>query len=406
MAIAVQIKEEVGEGLATSSNWREQIPAKGLREYWYPAILAKKVGKKWPVGVRLLGENLVFFRSPEGNIVALQDLCPHRGARLSQGECHFPGTVTCPYHGWTYDSEGRCVAALVEGPESRIPNSNIQVPTKQVKLFRKFVWVWMGDGDPVPLEEDVPEEFLDPNVLILTDIRTWPINWRPLIENGIDGHAPYVHRNSIEGLLFTLGPLGQKLTPILTYEGRGLALLRESNPPMIQDYPGLGRFPRRFLREYWAWLFQTDWSKGLFTGKPYMQEIVLPGMTRIAYPDYLYLRWGVPVDENSVRNFYWHFVRGSLRLKFWFCVRYYLFFRWARNYNLSDQDLKIVSSQDTSAPEKLSWTDAVVLGWRKIVLEGFHVSRVKRTHENLRVKGIQGETDGLPQGGDDRHTEI
>ena len=406
MAITTQVKEEVGRGQPTTSSLRDQIPAQGLREYWYPVIPVKKVGKRRPVGVRLLGENLVLFRGRAGEVVALQDLCAHRGGRLSQGRCHFPGTITCPYHAWTYDGEGRCVAALVEGPESSVPKMNVQVPSKQVKVFRGIVWVWMGEGDPVPLEEDVPGEFLDPKVLILTDIRIWPLNWRPLIENAIDGHAPYVHRNSLEGLLTTIGPLGQKLTPTLTNGGRGIALIKESYPPMQQDYPGLGRFPKQFLRKYWVWLFRPNWEKGLFTGKPYTQEIVLPGMTRIAYPDHLYIRWGVPIDEYSVRNFYWHVLRGSVAWKFWFCVRYYLFRRWARNYNLSEQDRKIVSSQDYGAPEKLSWTDAVVVGWRKMVLEGYHVSRVKRTHESHGLKKVKGESHGLSKGDDPRHTEV
>lgn len=406
MTLAAQAKKEVREDQASSSKWRDQIPAKGLQEYWYPAVLAKKVGKKKPLAIRLLGENLVLFRNREGNIVALMDLCPHRGGRLSQGDCHFPGTITCPYHAWTYDSEGKCVAALVEGPESRIPAMDIRVPGREVREYRGILWVWVGNGAAVPLEEDVPEEFLDPKVLIFTEVRDWPVNWRPLMENAIDGHAPYVHRDSIEGLLTTIGPLGQKLTPTLTYGGRGIALIKETSPPMQQDYPGLGRFPKRFLRKYWLWLFRPNWKKGTFTGKPYTQEIVLPGMTRIAYPDHLYIRWGVPIDENSVRNFYWHFVKGPFLSKAWFCLRYYCFRRWARNTNLSEQDRGIVASQDFGAPEKLSWTDAVIVGWRKMILEGFHISRVKRTHEILESKGSQGGNHGLPKADDARHTEI
>ena len=32
-----------------------------------------------------------------------------RGARLSEGACHYRGTVACPYHGWVYDSSGKNV---------------------------------------------------------------------------------------------------------------------------------------------------------------------------------------------------------------------------------------------------------------------------------------------------------
>ena len=387
MAIAPQTREETQETTqSVVSGWREQIPATGLREYWYPALLARSVGKRRPVGVRLLGEDIVFFRDPAGKVVALQDLCAHRGSRISRGVCHFPGTLTCPYHGWTYDSDGKCVAAFVEGPESHVSNTNVRIPVKKVRELRGLVWVWIGDGEPVPLEEDVPEEFLDPTTTIFTDVREWPINWRPLIENAIDGHAPYVHRNSVLGILYGLGALGQKLTPTLTREGKGISLLKGPLPSYQQDYPGLGRFPRRYRRKTWIRLFYLARWRKIPLAKMYTQEIVLPGITRISYPKHMYIRWGVPVDEGSVRNFYWHTIKGSPAWKFWFGLCYCLFRRWAMNVNFSEQDRTIICHQNYEAPEKLSWTDAVVIQWRKLLLQGYHVERVRRTHQPGKEK--------------------
>src|SRR5712692_7161179 len=62
---------------------RSLIPALGLREYWYPALPAKAVGWKKPVGLKLLGTQLVLFRDKEGTIQCLWDYCPHRGVYLS-----------------------------------------------------------------------------------------------------------------------------------------------------------------------------------------------------------------------------------------------------------------------------------------------------------------------------------
>lgn len=44
------------------SAMRELIPVSGLREYWYPAIVEHKVGRRRPTKIRLLNENLVLFR--------------------------------------------------------------------------------------------------------------------------------------------------------------------------------------------------------------------------------------------------------------------------------------------------------------------------------------------------------
>ena len=93
----------------------------GLREYWYPAIQSKKVPKNKPAGLKMLGDQIVFFRGKDGNINALWNVCPHRGGSLMHGDCHFEGTVSCPYHGWTFDGAGNVLAVLPEGPESKIP---------------------------------------------------------------------------------------------------------------------------------------------------------------------------------------------------------------------------------------------------------------------------------------------
>src|SRR5438093_2094857 len=55
---------------------RSLIPAQGLREYWYPALPAKAVGWRKPVGLRLLGTDLVFFRDTHGEVQALWGLLP------------------------------------------------------------------------------------------------------------------------------------------------------------------------------------------------------------------------------------------------------------------------------------------------------------------------------------------
>lgn len=51
-----------------------------------PAALSQNVGKD-PVGVEMLSEKIVLFRNEKGKVVAINDVCPHRGAPLHKGEC-------------------------------------------------------------------------------------------------------------------------------------------------------------------------------------------------------------------------------------------------------------------------------------------------------------------------------
>ena len=99
---------------------RSKIPPLGHREYWYPALPEKDIGWKHPQVLRMLGTDLVFFHGKDGEVKALLDACPHRGAYLSLGDCFYKGFITCPYHGATYDGDGNCVAMLTEGPDSKL----------------------------------------------------------------------------------------------------------------------------------------------------------------------------------------------------------------------------------------------------------------------------------------------
>ena len=103
-----------------ASDIRALIPPLGLKEYWYPVLEDKKV-KSRPVGLTICGEKLVFFRGGDGQVKCLWNVCPHRGGSLMHGDCHFKGTISCPYHGWTFDGDGNVLAVLPEGPSPGSP---------------------------------------------------------------------------------------------------------------------------------------------------------------------------------------------------------------------------------------------------------------------------------------------
>ena len=152
-----------GEPLDLTGDIRHLVPPLGLRNYWYPGVLKKRVPKRHPIQVKMLGEELCLFRGSQGQAVAIRDICPHRGARPSEGTCHWKGTVTCPYHGWTFDEHGKNVAVLSEGPDSKIcgkPGTEAAVyPTRELK---GVVFVWIGDTETAPIEGERARGVLRP----------------------------------------------------------------------------------------------------------------------------------------------------------------------------------------------------------------------------------------------------
>ncbi len=341
---------------------KERIPELGFRNYWYPALKSKKVGRK-PVHLRLLGEDLVLFRA-RGRLWALEGKCPHRGMPLWLGRSHFPGTLSCAHHGWTFDHQGRCVAALLEGPASSLP-PKIRLRSYPVEERFGVVWIFMGEQTPPPLNEDLPPVLLKPDLVVCTDIQDWQCNWRVVIENFMDPlHALYVHRRSLL-MLFDMVLSSARLEVRDTDDGRGFHL--EYRGDSYQDiYPGLGRYPRRWWwRRLKARLFGEDtfWERGFFA------EVRLPSHTSVNLPGGVtYIQWLVPQDREETRSVAFTVVQArglrALNFKFW----YYVLFHWLENrgaYSVLGQDRLICEHQDYRHPEKLSVTDVGIIRWRK-----------------------------------------
>ncbi|MBL8573324.1 MAG: nitrite reductase small subunit NirD [Hyphomicrobiaceae bacterium] len=58
--------------------------------------------------------DLALFRLSDGDVVAVEDRCPHRGGPLSQGIVH-GRAVTCPLHNWVIDLDSGEVRAPDHG---------------------------------------------------------------------------------------------------------------------------------------------------------------------------------------------------------------------------------------------------------------------------------------------------
>src|SRR5438552_16388250 len=78
-----------------------------LREAWYYAIPSRRLKRRAVLAKVMLGAPVLIGRDAAGAAFALRDLCPHRGMRLSDGRFD-GGEIECCYHGWRFDSAGRC----------------------------------------------------------------------------------------------------------------------------------------------------------------------------------------------------------------------------------------------------------------------------------------------------------
>ncbi|GAA0714316.1 aromatic ring-hydroxylating dioxygenase subunit alpha [Dactylosporangium roseum] len=168
-----------------------EIPA--LREYWYNIAYSSDVTNK-PVGVRLLGDDYVVWRTADGTVSGAVDECPHRSARLSQGWVT-NGRLTCPYHGWQFDASGKCVEIPSNDPGLPIPPL---ARTHPVLVEERYGLVWMCVGMPRTSIPVLPEAGDDSYTFIHELMQVWDASAPRIIDNALDvSHVSWVHKDSV-----------------------------------------------------------------------------------------------------------------------------------------------------------------------------------------------------------------
>lgn len=91
-----------------------------ISDRWYAVLDSKEVPRGKPVGVRRLGESLVFWRDDKGEICVMLDRCPHRSSKLSIGRI-VNGCIQCPFHGFEFATDGSCKLIPANGRAAKIP---------------------------------------------------------------------------------------------------------------------------------------------------------------------------------------------------------------------------------------------------------------------------------------------
>ena len=167
-----------------------------LRRYWHPVAIAADLTQESPTKfVRILGEDLVLFVTPEGDAGLLNDRCAHRGASLSYGRVEARG-IACAYHGWLYDTKGNCLETPAE-PAGSSFCLTVKQKAYPVQKLAGLYWAYLGP-QPAPM---IPKY----DVWARTDgwhwLRALPqldCNWLQAMENSVDtAHLHVLHQELV-----------------------------------------------------------------------------------------------------------------------------------------------------------------------------------------------------------------
>jgi phthalate 4,5-dioxygenase oxygenase subunit len=163
-----------------------------LRQYWMPAGLSDELDNKRPlIPIRLMGEDLVLFRSDQGELGLIDRQCPHRGVDLRYGRLE-GGGLRCPFHGWHFGTDGQCLEQPGE-PENSTLYKKIKTTAYPVVEKNGIIFAFMGNGDAPAFPE--LDCFRAPDSHVFAFKGHWQCNWLQALEVGIDpAHASFLHR--------------------------------------------------------------------------------------------------------------------------------------------------------------------------------------------------------------------
>ncbi len=163
-----------------------------LLKDWYVICRKDEIEENKILLKYVFDQEIIIWKKKE-RIMALENLCIHRGSRLSLGSIN-NGILKCAYHGWEYNQDAQCVK-IPSQPDIKIPK---KACVKSYKVIEKMNMVWINlskeANDFVNIKEFNESNFnhvaSGPYIMNASAPRA--------IENFLDvAHFPFVHENHL-----------------------------------------------------------------------------------------------------------------------------------------------------------------------------------------------------------------
>lgn len=162
-----------------------------LRRYWQAICPAGEITEANPKKrVRIMGEDLLVYRAADGEVLCIQEHCPHRRASLFYGFIE-PGGIRCCYHGWKYDAVGQCI----ERPFEPGAPDKIRARAYPVEELGGLLFAYLGpDPERAPLLPRWDVLVRDDGRRNIVVMPMHDCNWLQVQENTVDSvHTYYLH---------------------------------------------------------------------------------------------------------------------------------------------------------------------------------------------------------------------
>lgn len=163
------------------------------------------------------GQDIVLYRTRDGQACAVDPHCPHLGAHLGHGGRVEEDRLRCPFHGWCFDGHGRCVE--VPGAARVPPRAALRAWPLRERNGTVFVYHDASGAAPGWEPPVLPEEEWSRDYTVLWTLRTHP---QEVFENTVDtAHLRPVHGAEGTRLLREPAQDGPRLQVSLRFTASG-----------------------------------------------------------------------------------------------------------------------------------------------------------------------------------------
>ncbi len=175
-------------------NLRHKARAAGLHpDHWYAVEYDSQVTPGCVVEINFWGRSIAVFRGADRKLAAIENRCAHRHVKLSIGEVK-GCSLTCAYHGWSYDAEGR----LLDVPHELFGRQLNKVKITSYPVRSRYGLIWIFPGNPLvaghtPMPE-IPELEGPARWACVPIDFTWNAHHSIIVDNVSDFTHAYLHR--------------------------------------------------------------------------------------------------------------------------------------------------------------------------------------------------------------------
>jgi len=238
----------------------------------------------------LLDQSVIAIRQKDESIKVFANVCAHRCARLLE-DCGNAARIVCPYHAWSYQTDGKLIAAPYMDKTAGFDLKDYQLKEVRWEIWQGYIYITLNkEAESVVnrlsgFEEVIGRYQIENYVHAFTYDAIWPANWKCFVENYMDAyHIFKVHKD-------TFGKYGSAADVTTLYDGDNnftyhLVDIGSKTQFTTDSAIGVAHPDNKHLDEFWR--SQT------------VLGCVFPAHTMQLQPDML---WYVTVQPHGVDQF-------------------------------------------------------------------------------------------------------